>query len=106
MEATLPLSWYQLIVIGFSGSNVSPKVIKEFNRLRKNSSVRVTDSIVVTKNNDGALIFFSYPELAHDESVVPGSIIEGVFSSCNAHKDISEQIKPGNSAIIALVEHS
>jgi uncharacterized membrane protein len=65
----------QLIVLGFNHPNFHGEVIAELERLRESDMVRVIDSLVVYKGNDGALEAEHLSNLTRDEAIELGSKI-------------------------------
>ena len=122
----------QLVVLGFPQPDFHGEIIAELERLRESDTVRVIDSLVVYKDNDGALEVEHLSNLSQDEAVELGSKVgaliglgiegeEGMekgavvgaeagadgiqaFSDDDAW-DVSEDIPNGSAAALILLEH-
>ena len=122
----------QLVVLGFPQPDFHGEIIAELERLRESDTVRVIDSLVVYKDNDGALEVEHLSNLSQDEAVELGSKVgaliglgiegeEGMekgavvgaeagadgiqaFSDDDAW-DVIEDIPNGSAAALILLEH-
>ena len=122
----------QLVVLGFPQPDFHGEIIAELERLRATDTVRVIDSLVVYKDQDGALEVEHLSNLSQDEAVELGSKVgaliglgiegeegleqgaavgaaaaaEGVqaFSDADAW-DVIEDIPTGSAAALILLEH-
>jgi uncharacterized membrane protein len=122
----------QLVVLGFPHPDFHGEIIAELERLRATDTVRVIDSLVVYKDQDGALEVEHLSNLSQDEAVELGSKVgaliglgiegeegleqgaaagaaaaaEGVqaFSDADAW-DVIEDIPTGSAAALILLEH-
>jgi uncharacterized membrane protein len=122
----------QLVVLGFPHPDFHGEIIAELERLRATDTVRVIDSLVVYKDQDGALEVEHLSNLSQDEAVELGSKVgaliglgiegeeglaegaaagaaaasEGVqaFSDADAW-DVIEDIPNGSAAALILLEH-
>jgi uncharacterized membrane protein len=63
----------QLIVLGFSNPDFHGEIIAELERLHDSGMVRVIDSLVVYKDQEGDLEVEHLSNLSHDEAVELGS---------------------------------
>jgi uncharacterized membrane protein len=122
----------QLVVLGFPHPDFHGEIIAELERLRATDTVRVIDSLVVYKDQDGALEVEHLSNLSQDEAVELGSKVgaliglgiegeqgleqgaaagaaaaaDGVhaFSDADAW-DVIEDIPNGSAAALILLEH-
>ena len=122
----------QLVVLGFPQPDFHGEIIAELERLRATDTVRVIDSLVVYKDQDGALEVEHLSNLSQDEAVELGSKVgaliglgiegeqgleqgaaagaaaaaDGVqaFSDADAW-DVIEDIPNGSAAALILLEH-
>ena len=122
----------QLVVLGFPHPDFHGEIIAELERLRETDTVRVIDSLVVYKDQDGALEVEHLSNLSQDEAVELGSkvgaliglgiegeqgleqgaaagaaaVSDGVqaFSDADAW-DVIEDIPTGSAAALILLEH-
>jgi len=123
----------QLIVLGFSHPNFHGEVIEELERLRKSDTIRVIDSLVVYKDQDGELEVEHLSNLSEQEAIALGSTIgaliglgiegeEGMKAGAAAGAeeaaaeginvlggaddwDVLEDIPNGSAAALILLEH-
>jgi uncharacterized membrane protein len=63
----------QLIVLGFQHPDFHGEIITELERLRKSDTVRVIDSLVVYKDQDGELAVEHLSNLSQDQAIELGS---------------------------------
>jgi uncharacterized membrane protein len=63
----------QLIVLGFQHPDFHGEIIAELERLRASDTVRVIDSLVVYKDQDGELEVENLSNLSQDEAIELGS---------------------------------
>jgi uncharacterized membrane protein len=122
----------QLVVLGFPHPDFHGEIIAELERLRATDTVRVIDSLVVYKDQDGPLEVEHLSNLSQDEAVELGSKVgaliglgiegeqgleqgaaagaaaaaDGVhaFSDADAW-DVIEDIPNGSAAALILLEH-
>jgi uncharacterized membrane protein len=122
----------QLVVLGFPHPDFHGEIIAELERLRATDTVRVIDSLVVYKDQDGALEVEHLSNLSQQEAVELGSKVgaliglgiegeegleqgaaagaaaaaDGVqaFSDQDAW-DVIEDIPNGSAAALILLEH-
>jgi uncharacterized membrane protein len=119
----------QLFVIQFENNeNFRGDIIRELETVRGRGIIRVIDGLFVAKDTDGSLIEITTSDLSHDEAVEFGNLIGSLMglSSDGSAADaasavetvqdsfgfgqqdvrrLKDQIKPGTSALILLIEH-
>lgn len=122
----------QLVVLGFPRPDFHGEIIAELDRLRASDTIRVIDSLVVYKDDDGTLEVEHLSNLTHDEAVELGSMIgaliglgiegeqgiekgaaagaraaaDGVHAFSDADEwDVIEDIPNGSAAALLLLEH-
>jgi uncharacterized membrane protein len=122
----------QLIVLGFPQPDFHGEIIAELERLRESDTVRVIDSLVVYKHDDGAIEVEHLSNLSQDEAIELGSKVgaliglgiegeegfeAGALAGAEAAAegasmlpdeaawDVIEEIPAGSAAALILLEH-
>ena len=121
----------QLLVLAFDRPNFTGEIVRELVRLRDNDMIRLIDSLVVQKGEDGELTAVQWSDLsiaeAEDMGAMAGALIglgegseESVEAAARAGRDagadghlldspdvwdVADAIPNGSAAAIALIEH-
>ncbi|HEY6605917.1 MAG TPA: hypothetical protein VIZ44_06190 [Gaiellaceae bacterium] len=122
----------QLIVLGFNHPEFHGEIIAELERLKKNDTVRVIDSLAVHKDADGEIEVVHLSNLTKDEAIELGSKVgaliglgiegeegldEGALAGAQAAADgiqafpdedawdVLEEIPNDSAAALVLIEH-
>lgn len=69
----------QLLVIGFEKPKFEGKILKELNKLRDNKTLRIVDSLAVTKDEECNIAALKVSDLPKDEAIEYGAIIGGLI---------------------------
>ena len=119
----------QLLTVGFDEPNFTGEIIKEFKRLAEHDIVHLVDVLIVAKDDDGNVTqveMSDRPELeeygalvgallglgaAGEEGMVAGAVAGAEAMADGKMYDpedvwvLAEEIPPGTTAAIALLEH-
>jgi uncharacterized membrane protein len=122
----------QLLVLAFDRPNFTGEIVRELVRLQENDMIRLVDSLVVQKGEDGELTAVQWSDLsiaeAQDMGALAGALIgigeggdeENVEAAARAGSDagadghlldnpdvwdVAGAIPNGSAAAIALIEH-
>jgi uncharacterized membrane protein len=121
----------QLLVLAFDRPNFTGEIVRELVRLRDNAMIRLVDSLVVQKDENGELTALQWSDLsiaeAQDMGAIAGALVglgegggENVEDAIHAGRDAgadghllndpdlwdaADAIPNGSAAAIALIEH-
>jgi uncharacterized membrane protein len=121
----------QLLVLAFDRPNFTGEIVRELVRLRDNAMIRLVDSLVVQKDENGELTALQWSDLsiaeAQDMGAIAGALVglgegggENVEDAIRAGRDAgadghllndpelwdaADAIPNGSAAAIALIEH-
>jgi uncharacterized membrane protein len=129
----MPLGPVQILVLGFEGTDERPEIRAELDRLRESDIIRLVDSIVVRKDENGELDVVQRTDLSQEEATEAGAMagaligfgagegdedvaLAGAAVGAEAGSDshllseegvwfIEDAIPNGTTAAVALVEH-
>ncbi len=122
----------QIVVIGFeSNDKFSGEIMRELEDVRGGGVIRVLDLLFVMKDNDGSITAVEDSDLNEEEELEIGNVISRMMGLSEAVNDtehdltetltrathnygltiediaqISDQLEPGTSAGILLIEHT
>lgn len=121
----------QLLVIGFDHPNFRGEIAQELERLSELGLVRVLDALIIAKDDDGTLTKLELSQLttaeaqelgatvgaliglgaAGEEGAIAGAEV-GAAAGADGHLlddvdalDVLEEIPPGTTAAVVLIEH-
>jgi uncharacterized membrane protein len=121
----------QLLVIGFDNPGFTGKIAPELRRLREDDVVRLIDLLFVSKDEEGRVTTMETTDLSQDESTELGALV-GALIGYGAEGEegaevgavagalaaehitsplrddvwyIADEIPPGTSAAVAVLEH-
>jgi uncharacterized membrane protein len=122
----------QIMVVGFEDGEFNGEILAELRRLREHDIVRLVDLLFVTKDADGDVVAVEHSDLEADEAEAFGALAgalmglgaageEGAVAGAVAGAEtvdeqgsvidpndvwyLADEIPPGTSAGIALLEH-
>jgi uncharacterized membrane protein len=122
----------QIMVVGFEDGEFNGEILAELRRLREHDIVRLVDLLFVTKDADGEVVAVEHSDLEADEAEAFGALAgalmglgaageEGAVAGAVAGAEtvdeqgsvidpndvwyLADEIPPGTSAGIALLEH-
>ena len=129
----MPLGPVQILVLGFEGTDEHPEIRAELDRLRESDIIRLVDSIVVRKDENGEFDIVQRTDLSQEEATEAGALagaligfgmgvgdedvaLAGAEAGAEAGSDshlleeenvwfIEDAIPNGTTAAVALVEH-
>src|SRR3954454_3850376 len=127
----MPFGAMQMLVVSYEGTELSPEVAAELQRLREHAIVRLVDLLVVSKADDGTVTALETSDLTADESTELGAIAGaliglgaagqggaeiGALAGAEAAADggsllegevwyVADAIPPGSRAAVAILEH-
>jgi uncharacterized membrane protein len=129
----MPLGPVQILVLGFEGTDERPEIRAELDKLRESDIIRLVDSIVVRKDENGELDVVQRTDLSQEEAEEVGALagaligfglgegdedvaLAGAEAGAEAGSDshllseegvwfIEDAIPNGTTAAVALVEH-
>jgi uncharacterized membrane protein len=122
----------QIMVVGFEDGEFSGEILAELRRLREHDIVRLVDLLFVAKDENGEIAAVEHSDLAPDEAEAFGALagallglgaagdegaVAGAVAGAEAVDErgsvidpddvwyLADEIPPGSSAGIALLEH-
>lgn len=129
----MPVGPVQLLVVGFEGTEERPEIRTELDRLRDSDAVRLIDLLVIRKDESGKVTAEQRSDLSVDEATEMGALVgalvglglgegdedvalraaeagaaageDGHLLDEDAMWFVEDEIPPGTTAAVALVEH-
>ena len=98
----------EYVVISFKADQFAHEILPELNAIQEKGLIRVVDLLFVIKDTDNTVTISEVSELS-DEELVAYEGIAGDLMGLLTAEDIdrlAEEIPPGTSAVIILLEHT
>lgn len=123
----------QLVVVGLQNDKLKGQVARELHRASETGAVRVLDALAIQKTKDGDIVSLGASDLSPDERVEYGAVIGALMGfgatgtgegaetgaelgvmafadrnfglSAEDIQDIADDIPPGTTALMVLLEH-
>jgi uncharacterized membrane protein len=98
----------EYVVIGFEDDQFTNEILPELNAIQKKGLIRVVDLLFVMKDIDGTVTIREVSELSDEELAAYEGIagdLMGLFTAEDVER-LAEEIPPGTSAVVVLLEHT
>ena len=98
----------EYVVIGFEDDQFTGEILPELNAIQEKGLIRVVDLLFVMKDTDGTVTVREVSELGDEELAAYDGIagdLMGLFTAEDVEQ-LAEEIPPGTSAVVVLLEHT
>ena len=98
----------EYVVIGLEDDQFAHEILPELNAIQEKGLIRVVDLLFVIKDTDNTVTISEVSELSDEEIVAYEGIagdLMGLFTAEDIER-LAEEIPPGTSAVIILLEHT
>lgn len=98
----------EYVVIGFEDDHFTNEILPELNAIQEKGLIRVVDLLFVMKDTDGTVTVREVSELGDEELAAYDGIagdLMGLFTGEDVER-LAEEIPPGTSAVVVLLEHT
>ena len=98
----------EYVVIGFEDDQFTHEILPELNAIQQKGLIRVVDLLFVMKDTDGTVTIREVSELSDEELAAYEGIagdLMGLFTAEDIER-LAEEIPPGTSAVVVLLEHT
>jgi uncharacterized membrane protein len=98
----------EYVVIGFEDDHFTDEILPELNAIQEKGLIRVVDLLFVMKDTDGTVTVREVSELGDEELTAYDGIagdLMGLFTAEDVER-LAEEIPPGTSAVVVLLEHT
>ena len=98
----------EYVVIGFEDDQFTGEILPELNAIQEKGLIRVVDLLFVMKDKDGTVTVREVSELGDEELAAYDGIagdLMGLFTAEDV-EHLAEEIPPGTSAVVVLLEHT
>jgi uncharacterized membrane protein len=98
----------EYVVISFEDDHFTHEILPELNAIQEKGLIRVVDLLFVMKETDSTVTIQEVSELRDEELAAYDGIAEdimGLFTAEDIEK-LAEEIPPGTSAVVVLLEHT
>ena len=98
----------EYVVISFKDDQFAHEILPELNAIQEKGLIRVVDLLFVIKDTDNTVTIREVSELSEEELVAYEGIagdLMGLFTAEDVER-LAEEIPPGTSAVIILLEHT
>jgi uncharacterized membrane protein len=98
----------EYVVIGFEDNQFTDEILPELNAIQEKGLIRVVDLLFVMKDTDGTVTVREVSELGDEELAAYDGIagdLMGLFTAEDVEQ-LAEEIPPGTSAVVVLLEHT
>jgi len=98
----------EYVVIGFEDDQFTDEILPELNAIQEKGLIRVVDLLFVMKDTDGTVTVREVSELGDEELAAYDGIagdLMGLFTAEDVEQ-LAEEIPPGTSAVVVLLEHT
>jgi len=98
----------EYVVIGFEDDQFTGEILPELNAIQEKGLIRVVDLLFVMKDKDGTVTVREVSELGDEELAAYDGIagdLMGLFTAEDVEQ-LAEEIPPGTSAVVVLLEHT
>ncbi len=98
----------EYVVISFEDDQFTHEILPELNAIQEKGLIRVVDLLFVMKGTDSTVTIREVSELSDDELVAYEGIagdLMGLFTAEDVER-LAEEIPPGTSAVVVLLEHT
>jgi uncharacterized membrane protein len=98
----------EYVVIGFEDDQFTGEILPELNAIQEKGLIRVVDLLFVMKDTDGTVTVREVSELGDEELAAYDGIAEDLMGLFTAEdvEQLAEEIPPGTSAVVVLLEHT
>jgi len=98
----------EYVVISFEDDQFTHEILPELNAIQEKGLIRVVDLLFVIKDTDNTVTISEVSELSDEELLAYEGIagdLMGLFTAEDIER-LAEEIPPGTSAVIILLEHT
>jgi len=98
----------EYVVISFEDDQFTNEILPELNAIQEKGLIRVVDLLFVIKETDSTVTISEVSELSDEELLAYEGItgdLMGLFTAEDIER-LAEEIPPGTSAVIILLEHT
>ena len=98
----------EYVVISFEADQFTNEILPELNAIQEKGLIRVVDLLFVIKDTDNTVTLREVSEFSDEELVAYEGIagdLMGLFTAEDIER-LAEEIPPGTSAVIILLEHT
>ncbi len=96
----------EILLIGFAGERPGPDVTGAIRDLLQSDTVRLLDLLFVTRSVAGDLVVLELEEVADEFGLVGLEVDEIGLAGEEDVDDLADEIAPGTSAALLVVEHA
>jgi len=98
----------EYVVISFEDDQFTNEILPELNAIQEKGLIRVVDLLFVMKETDSTVTIREVSELSDEELAAYDGIagdLMGLFTAEDIER-LAEEIPPGTSAVVVLLEHT
>ncbi|WP_308468584.1 DUF6325 family protein [Rathayibacter soli] len=95
----------EFMLIGFAGSRPGPEVVGAILNLIESDTAKLLDMVFASRSSDGELTVLELEEVADDFGLAGLEIDELGLAGEDDIDEFADQIEPGTSAALLVVEH-
>lgn len=98
----------EYVVISFEGDQFTREILPELNAIQEKGLISVVDLLFVMKDTDSTVTIQEVSELSDEELAAYDGIagdLMGLFTAEDIER-LAEEIPPGTSAVVVLLEHT
>jgi len=98
----------EYVVISFEDDQFTNEILPELNAIQEKGLIRVVDLLFVMKETDSTVTIREVSELSDEELAAYDGIagdLMGLFTAGDIER-LAEEIPPGTSAVVVLLEHT
>ena len=98
----------EYVVISFEDDHFTHEILPELNAIQEKGLIRVVDLLFVMKETDSTVTIQEVSELGDEELAAYDGIAEDIMGLFTAEdiERLAEEIPPGTSAVVVLLEHT